>query len=139
MNLTVTAEQRDALYDQILDRLTGIGDIEIAVQTGNFETAERLCQEFSDDLQLLVNDLGFGEIGTSEPIALTSAPEVLRRALPRLRNLAAGHSASQEPEFAELRLIRDRSRLIGEACAGILDELGDASEPIAHRTTEPAS
>ena len=32
MSLTITAAQRDALYDQILDRLSGIGDIELAIQ-----------------------------------------------------------------------------------------------------------
>jgi hypothetical protein len=123
MRITISAEQRDALYDQILDRLTGIGDIEIAIQTEKFEAAERLGQEFSDDLQLLVNDLGFGAGGGTGPIELTTQPKVLRRALPRLRDLAAGYSASQEAELAELRLIQDRSRLIGEACAGVLDEL----------------
>jgi hypothetical protein len=129
MRITISAEQRDALYDQILDRLTGIGDIEIAIQTGKFETAERLSQEFSDDLQLLFNDLGFGEAEGSEPTELTSSPDVLGRALPRLRDLAAGHSASHEAEFAEIRLIRDRSRLIGEACESVLDELGGTAEP----------
>jgi hypothetical protein len=124
MRITITAEQRDALYDQLLDRLSGIGDIEIAIQGEKFETAERLGQEFSDDLQLLVNDLGFGE-SDGEPIELTSSPEVLRRALIRLRDLAAGYSASQEAEFAELRLIMDRSRLVAEACASVLDELGE--------------
>lgn len=129
MKVAISAKQRDALYDQILDRLTGIGDIEIAIQTKQFETAERLSREFSDDLQLLVNDLGFGESRNGEPIELTSAPEVLRRALPRLRDLSAGHAASQESEFAEIRLIRDRSRLICEACADVLEELGGSSEP----------
>jgi hypothetical protein len=127
MRITISTEQRDALYDQILDRLSGIGDIEIAVQAGKFETAERLGREFSDDLRLLVDDLGFGD-GGSEPIELTSPPEVLRRALPRLRELAVGHSASQEAELAEIRLIGDRSRLIAEACANVLDELGDTAE-----------
>jgi hypothetical protein len=124
MRITISAEQRDALYDQILDRLTGIGDIEIAIQAEQFETAERLSQEFSDDLQLLVNDLGFGAGLGSEPTELASPPEVLRRALPRLRDLAAGYSASQEAELAELRLIADRSRLIDEACVRVLDGLG---------------
>jgi hypothetical protein len=40
------------------------------------------------------------------------------------RDLAAGYSASQEAELAELRLIADHSRLIGEACARVLDGLG---------------
>ena len=31
MKLTITAEQRDALYGQIFDRLSGIGDVWLAV------------------------------------------------------------------------------------------------------------
>jgi hypothetical protein len=128
MRVTITAEQRDAPYDQILDRLTGIGDIEMALQSGDFEAAERLGQEYSDDLRLLVDDLGFGE-SHGETIALTTSPEVLRRALVRLRELATAHSASQEAEFAELREIKDRSRLVTEACASVLDAIGDVEEP----------
>ena len=52
--ITITVEQRDALYDQILDRLSGIGDIELAIQTENYEGAERLSQEYVDDLRLLL-------------------------------------------------------------------------------------
>lgn len=126
MSATISSEQRDALYDQILDRLTGIGDIEIAVHAGDFDTAERLGREYSDDLRLLVEDLGFGE-GDGEPVTLTTPPEVLRRALVRLRELAVGHSAGQEAELAELRQIRDRSRLVSEACASVLDELGEST------------
>jgi hypothetical protein len=130
MRVTVTAEQRDALYDQILDRLTGIGDIEIAVRSGNLEAAERLGREYSDDLRLLVDDLGFGE-SHGESVALTTPPEVLRRTLVRLRDLAAAYSASQEAEFAELRQINDRSRLVTEACASVLDAIGETEEPIS--------
>jgi hypothetical protein len=39
MGLTITADQRDALYDQILDRLSGIGDIEVAIQAENYGDA----------------------------------------------------------------------------------------------------
>jgi hypothetical protein len=102
VSLFITAEQRNALYDQILDRLARIGDIEMAIQAGKFDAAERMGQEFSDDLRLLVNDLGFGE-GEGKPVELTSPPAVLRRALPRLRDLSAGHSDSHKAEFAELR------------------------------------
>jgi tRNA G37 N-methylase TrmD len=130
MSATISPEQRDALYDQILDRLTGIGDIEIAIRAGNFDTANRLGREYSDDLRLLVDDLGFGD-GGGEPVVLSTPPEVLRRALVRLRDLAVGHSAGQEAELAELRQIRDRSRLVAEACASVLDELdGSAEAPI---------
>jgi hypothetical protein len=120
---TITPEQRDALYDQILDRLSGIGDIEISIQTGTFEDAERLGREYSDVLRLLLDDLGFGE-SDGEAVELSSPPDVLRRVLPRLRELAEGESDGQEAEFAELRELRDRNRLVSEACVSVLDELG---------------
>lgn len=126
MSAIVTPEQRDALYDQILDQLSGIGDIEIAIQAEKFENAERLSLEFSDYLQLLLN-IGFGE-SDGEPVELTLAPEVVRRAFVRLRDLAAGFAASQESELVEMRQIADRSRLLTEACTSVFDELGDSSE-----------
>lgn len=129
MSITITAAQRDALYDQILDRLTGIGDIEMAIRTGNLEEAERLAREYADDLQLLVNDLGVGE-GTGEAIALISPPQVLRRVLLRLRELAVGHAASLEDALEEIQRIRVRSRHIADACASVLDELGCAPEAL---------
>jgi hypothetical protein len=81
MSLAITAAQRDALYDQILDRLSGIGDIEVAIQSENYDAAERIGREYSDDLRLLLDDLGIGD-GDGEPVELTAPPEVLRRILP---------------------------------------------------------
>lgn len=123
MTLTVTAAQRDALYDQILDRLSGIGDIEVAIQLENYGAAKRLAREYSDELRLLLDDLGFGEV-SSESVALTSPPEVLRRVLPRLRGLAESHTASLEPEWAEAREMKERNRLVSEACEAVLAGLG---------------
>jgi hypothetical protein len=78
MGPTVTAAQRDALYDQILDRLSGIGDIEVAIRAENYDAAERIGREYSDDLRLLLDDLGVGD-GGGGPVELTVPPEVLRR------------------------------------------------------------
>ena len=125
MTLTITAEQRDALCDQILDRLSGIGDIELAIQAENYVAAERLGREYSDDLRLLLDDLGLGD-GNGEPVELTSPPEVLRRVLPRLRDLAVTHSASQEEDWAEAREIEERNRLVAEACRSVLANLEGA-------------
>ena len=122
MTLTITAAQRDALYDQILDRLSGIGDIELALHKEDYETAERLGQEYCDDLRLLLDDLGFGE-GSGEPVELSSPADVLRRVLPRLRQLAERHAASQEPEWVEVNELRERNRLVSEACGTVLDAL----------------
>jgi hypothetical protein len=122
MTPTITAQERDALYDQILDRLSGIGDIELAIKVENYVAAERLGREYSDDLRLLLDDLGLGE-GDGEPVELTSPPDVLRRVLPRLRDLAVSHSASQREDWAETREIEERNRLVAEACQSVLADL----------------
>jgi hypothetical protein len=119
MSLTVTAVQRDALYDQILDRLSGIGDIEMAIRAEKYEDAERIGREYSDDLRLLLDGLGFGD-GSDAPVALTAPPEVLRRVLPRLRKLAEDHTAGLEPEWIEVGEVKERNRLVSEACEAVL-------------------
>ncbi len=122
MTPTITAAQRDALYDQILDRLSGIGDIEVAIHSQKYDAAERLGREYSDDLRLLLDDLGIGE-GNGGPVELTAPPEVLRRVLPRLRALAESHTASLEPEWVEAREVKERNRLVSEVCEAVLASL----------------
>ena len=119
MRVTITAAQRDALYDQILDRLSGIGDIEVAIQAENYDDAERIGREYSDDLRLLLDDLGIGE-GDGEPVELSAPPEVLRRVLPRLRRLALNYTAGLEPEMVEVQKLSERNRLVSEACEAVM-------------------
>jgi hypothetical protein len=130
MGHTITAAQRDALYDQILDRLSGIGDIEVAIQAENYDDAERIGREYSDDLRLLLDDLGIGD-GNGDPVELTAPPEVLRRVLPRLRQLAVNHSDSLEPEWVEVHRVRERSLLVSEACDAVMAALDGT--PTANR------
>ena len=126
MSPTITAAQRDALYDQILDRLSGIGDIEMAIQAERHEDAERIGREYSDDLRLLLDDLGIGE-GDGGPLTLTTSPEVLRRVLPRLRERARTHTSSLEHEMSEVVEIKDRNKLVAEACEAVLAELDETA------------
>jgi hypothetical protein len=126
MSATVTAAQRLAVYDQLLDRLSGIGDIELAIQSGDREVAQRLVDEYADDLQLL-RDLGLGD-ESSEAIELATPPEVLRRALPRLREMAERHTSGLAPELCEAGQIVERNRLVSETCEAVLaglDQMGD--------------
>jgi hypothetical protein len=122
MSFTITAAQRDALYDQILDRLSGIGDIEIAIQGERYADAERIGREYSDDLRLLLEGLGIGD-GDGGPVELTTSPDVLRRVLPRLRQRALSHTASLEPEMVEVQAVSERNRLVSEVCEALLAEL----------------
>jgi hypothetical protein len=127
MPLKITAAHRDALYDQILDRLSGIGDIEVAIQAENYDAAERIGREYSDGLRLLLDDLGIGD-GDGAPLELTTAPEVLRRVLPRMQKQANDYTASLKPEVIEVHEITERNRLVSEACERVLSEL-DGSRP----------
>jgi hypothetical protein len=122
MSPTITAAQRDALREQIADRLGGIGDIGLAVSAENYDAARRLALEYSDVLRLVSEDLGWGE-GTGEAVELRTPPDVLQRALTRLRDATVTHEASQQQERAEVREIEQRNRLVLEACQQVLADL----------------
>jgi hypothetical protein len=122
MTLTITAEQRDALYDQIFERLSGIGDVWLAVRAESFETAARLGQAYSDDLRLVTDDLGWGE-GSGEAIELSTPPDVLRRALSRMRDAAINLDGVQRKERLQLRQSTQRNDLVLEACRKVLSDL----------------
>jgi hypothetical protein len=125
MSVTISAAQRDALHDQIFDRLSGIGDIWVAASAERYEDAGRLACEYSDELGLILDDLGWGA-GPGETIELKTSPEVLRRVLPRLERAAAKHSASLRAEREEVEAIDERSRLVGEVCRSVLADLDGA-------------
>lgn len=118
----ITASQRDALYEHILIRLSGIGDLWTAVFREDFDTATRLGREYSDDLRLLLDDLGWGETG--EDLELTAPPDVLRRIFSRLQKAALSQRRSEEDEWTEARNFAERNRLVAEASEAVLADLG---------------
>ena len=61
----ITGEQRDAIYDLLVGRLTFLPDLLAAVEQEDFETANRLVREFAEDFRLLA-DLGWGPDQRSE-------------------------------------------------------------------------
>lgn len=125
MTLTITAEQRDVLYEEIVIRLSGIDGVWLAVKEKDFEAARRLTREFSGLLALL-DDLGFGErIG--EAVELTAPPDILRRALERLREIAKSQSAKEERERTEAQKASTQNELLLETCQSAIASL-DADE-----------
>ena len=123
MSVTVTSTQRDALYARILDRLSGIGDVWLAASKEDHETADRLGREYSDDLRLVSNDLGWGDRPETAPIELTTPPAVLRRVFRRLQESATGERDQQGAGWIENRELEERNRLVGEACQVVLAAL----------------
>jgi hypothetical protein len=122
MNAVLSPEERNALYEQILVRLSGIGDIWIALAAERFDTAERLAAEYADELRLVLDDLGFGE-GTGQAIELSAPREVLRRVLGRLRELAEGEAEQTHEEWAQAAKVVKRHRLVVKTCDRILPTL----------------
>ena len=120
--MRISAAERDALYDQIYVRLSGIDGVWLAAQEEDYETADRLGREFSDDLQLVLEDLRWGE-GSGEPLELTAPPDVLRRVFTRMRNRAESQQALEEEERAEGRRREEQTQRLMEACRRVLGEL----------------
>lgn len=117
--LTISAEQRNALYEQIMERLSGIGDVWLAASAQNFDLASRLAREFSDDLRLIVDDLEFGE-GTGTSVELVTPPVVLRRVLTRLCASAIDQDKAEAPDRAVVMQLEARNSLVVRTCQAIL-------------------
>lgn len=123
--MKITAAQRDALYDEILERLGGIDDIRMAASNERYEMADRLAREHSDELRLVVDDLGWGDGPGDEEIELTVPTDVLRRLFTRFRDGAAGERPRKAADWAESRKLEERNRLVAETSQASLDELGE--------------
>lgn len=127
MAVRISAEQRDVLYECILDRLSGIEDIWLAASTQRYETADRLGREYSDELRLLLEDLGWGEGPEAESIELTTPPDILRRVFGRLRDTTAEERSHRQAGWTESQEQEERNRLVEEVCRVVLSALdGDA-------------
>jgi hypothetical protein len=122
VTVTITAEERDALYEQIFARLTGIDEVWLAVEAGDYEAAGRLGREFSDDLRLVLEDLGWGK-GSGESLELRTPPDVFRRVFTRMRGIAEAQRACEERERAESRQREEQTQRLMDACRRVLGEL----------------
>jgi hypothetical protein len=120
---TISSDQRNLLYDHILNRLSGIADIWRAVDREDYGAAQRLGVAVSDDLRLITEDLGWGEHAPSETIVLKTPPDVLRRALARMRDEVQRDDAWEEEKWGELRENQEGKHLLAEVCQRTLAHL----------------
>jgi hypothetical protein len=129
MTITIEAEQRDALYEQVLVRLGREEDVLLLAGKGDFAGADRLAQELADNLRLLLNDLRWGRSPFDRAIALSSPSDLLRRFFTRHLELAAKRSSSEAQERAELREAEEQNRLVIDVCAAGLAALDAEPAP----------
>ena len=97
--ITINRSERDAIYQEVLTDLTGVGDIDIALRNDDYETARRYRRRFEDDMRLL-DDLGWEPDQDRDEFELTMPPDGLARVLERL-NAAQPYRRAQ-------RATRDR-------------------------------
>ncbi|HET8956474.1 MAG TPA: hypothetical protein VFN18_12520 [Solirubrobacterales bacterium] len=121
--MRISAAERDALYEQIFVRLSGLDEVWTAAQLGEYERADRVAREFSDDLRLILDDLGWGE-GSGGPLDLVTPPDVLRRVCTRMRSRAEAQWEIEEAERAESRVREEQTQRLLDTCRRVLGELG---------------
>lgn len=121
----INAEQRNALYDSVVTHLSGIEDLYLAIESEDFERADRLGREFSDDLLLILDGLGWGKTGTD--VELATQPVTLRRVLQRVRTVAEAEDLDEARWREQAACFQRRNRLVRETCTRVLAEIGTSS------------
>jgi hypothetical protein len=120
--VSISGEQRDALYTELLALLSGIDDVRLAIEEEDFERADRLAREFSSYLRLIFEDLGWG---SHRPVSveLTMPPDLLRQTLSRLREQAAERYEQERPEQEAFRARWEHTALVRSTCDEVLGQL----------------
>jgi hypothetical protein len=121
VTVKITASERDALFEQLYARLSGIDEVWTSAAEEDRESAERVARQFSDDLRLILDDLGWGERGVA--VELSSPPDVLRRVFTRVQTATEERRREEVEEREEIRRREERTEQLLEACRRVLGEL----------------
>jgi hypothetical protein len=129
--ITISKDERDAIYDLVVSRLGDIGAVSTAIEAEHYETASRLALEFSDLLRFILDDLGWGKGPKAHGIALSTDPDALRRIFTALHDHVIGQRRAEEPEWEDARIQEEKVGLVTEASRAVLAALtaGAAREP----------
>lgn len=132
MSLTITREQRDAIYEVVIDHLSGIEDVWIAVNQRDFATAKRLGRLFAEDLRLL-DDLGWNEHIDHEAVELHLPASELTRTIARLHEDVAGSLGTYVSRPKDDEALAQRDLAASQALGIVLSELATAGEEVGSR------
>lgn len=122
--LAIRRAQRDVLRRQVITELTGIGDVYLAVEAGQWGTALRLRERHEDAMRLL-DDLGWREDDPAEEFAITTDAARLTRCLAQLGDRAAQTIAQYVETVADDRCEVSHATSVMSACSEILAQLAD--------------
>jgi hypothetical protein len=127
-DLRISGEPRDALYKLTILHVGDLDAVWLAMQQGDYATAERKALEFAGDFRLLA-DLGWHPDDSRETVRLTMAREELADLLKRTRSETEGalsgflvrECEEEERSVAAFRLARS-------TCEELIDKLGSDTE-----------
>ena len=123
--IEISREQRHPLHRLATQHISGIGDVYLMIEQGDFATAERFGLEFGEDIRML-NDLGWDPDDARDSYALMQPRHELIEALKRLRlDAEDGLDAPEDEkrkreEYDELIAYFTRAR---DLCAELIDAL----------------
>jgi hypothetical protein len=125
---TISAGQRDAIYRQILDHLSKAGDLSLLVERNDLAAARRLAREVADELQLVLDGLGWGETSSGGSVDLDLPAEQLRRTFARLRERAVEQREASSEGLAETQTPYERALIVIESCDQVLASVGSDTQ-----------
>lgn len=120
----ITGAKRDAVHELLVEHLGGLGDVRIAIDRGDFDTARRLAREFAEDFRLL-DDIGWGR-DERIVVPLTIPPGELTAIVNRLRGEAQSalvESTDERDARVADEASRRRYELVLDAGAEVLLEI----------------
>jgi hypothetical protein len=132
MSLTITREQRDAIYEVVIDHLSGIDDVWIAVNQRDFATAKRLGRLFAEDLRLF-EDLGWNDHIDREAVELRLPPSELTRTIARLHKDVAGSLGTYVSRPKDDEALAQRDLAASQALGIVLSDLAAPGEEVEPR------
>jgi hypothetical protein len=125
--ITISRQQRDAIYQEIMLDLTGVGDIFHALNGGDYEKAREYRRRFEDDMRLL-DDLGWEPGQEADEFELTMPRGDLARALGRLNASAQSMLHTHIVEPIEERRYAERALIAQGAYGDVLAQIVGGEE-----------
>lgn len=116
--ITISVDERDALFNRIILRLNGIDAVQIAAEDEDWKRAAALGQEFSDLLALICIDLGWGP-GVGAEVTLRTPPEILGRAVQVVEREAQADHQIYEQDLLEAQQAVDGAETLLGICRRI--------------------
>lgn len=128
--ITLSAEQRNAIYAEIRADLLSIDDLRLAIEQDELDTADRLGRRFGGELRLIQGGLGWGD-QVDEAVHISLPAVELRSILIEVRDMAVEMYEAQREEQETFRAPWERAAQVRDACNEALTRLPEEQPPQA--------